>query len=395
MAACAAVERSPACSVTVFDASVPLATVLRTGGGRCNLTNEGKGIHELAACYPRGGKFLLSAFARFGPPETIDWFQARGLPLVTEEEGRVFPRSGRAEDVRRVLEAEARHAGVQVRARTPVVGLSRGPGAAFTLGTVQGTDAFDRVIVATGGDWRHPKGPGYSVAQGLGHSITPLAPSLSALSAGESWVGRLAGLTVRGARAAWRLEGEKPGHEKGDLLFTHGGISGPLAFRVSSRCAYTPISRSSPLHLSLQVHPGTHGAELEAGLIGRLADRPRQLAVTAAAAMVPRSLAEVMMELAGLDRGLPGAQLSRDGRKRLAALMASLPVSIVGRGTGTEMVTAGGVRCEEIDPRTMESRLVPGLFFCGEVLDVDGFTGGYNLQAAWSTGRIAGLAAGR
>jgi predicted Rossmann fold flavoprotein len=388
MAALAAAEAGSGAELTVFDSGIPLATVLRTGGGRCNLTNASHGIRELAGCYPRGGKFLISAFSRFGPTETMGWFRSRGLPLVEEAEGRVFPRSGRAEDVRRLLETEARRAGIRVRARA-AVDLVTVAGGVFSLTTRRGSGSFDRLVIATGGR------SGHELAQSLGHSITVLAPSLTALAAQESWAGKLAGLTLRGAGVAWHNEGEGVTREEGDLLFTHRGISGPLAFRVSSRCAFMQISRASPLRLSLTAFPGTHGAELEARLLALLAARPRQHVTSAVSTLIPRALADVLVRLAGLSTDLPAAQLSREGRKRLAVLLEGLPLTIVGREKGTEMVTAGGVRLEEIDPRTMGSRVVQGLFFCGEVLDIDGFTGGYNLQAAWSTGRIAGLAAGR
>jgi len=414
MAALAAAEKDTGATVTVFDSGVPLATVLRTGGGRCNLTNAGKGTRELAACYPRGGKFLLSAFARFGPAETMGWFRSRGLPLVVEAEGRVFPRSGRAADVRRLLEAESRRAGIQVRARAAVERvtsavnpLPSGPGPSlagpnppsaariFTLHTVRGSESFDRVILATGGDRRDGKGSGYGLAQSLGHTVTRLSPSLAALASAETWPARLAGLTLRGAEAAWRGEGERVSREEGDLLFSHHGISGPLAFRVSSRCAFATISRAAPLRLFLSAFPGSSAAELEARLRTLLSERPRRHVATAVASLVPGSLADVMMELAGLNPQLPAAQLSREGRKRLAVLLEGLPLTIIGREKGTEMVTAGGIALEQVDPRTMESRILPGLFFCGEMLNIDGFTGGYNLQAAWSTGRLAGLAAAR
>ncbi len=394
MAALAAAEKNPEAAVTVFDSAVPLATVLRTGGGRCNLTNAGHEARKLADCYPRGGKFLLSAFARFGPAETMEWFRARGLPLVVEEEGRVFPRSGRAEDVRRLLEAESRRAGISVRARAEVTGVTRAE-RTFALHAERGSGVFDRLIIATGGNWQDGKGSWYGLARSLGHTVTRLAPSLTALAAAEGWAGRLAGLTLRGAGAAWQTEGEPVSREEGDLLFTHHGISGPLAFRVSSRCAFTTISRAAPLRLSISAFSGSRAAEIEARLQALVAGRPRQHVASAVAALVPRSLARVIVERAGLSAELPAAQLSREGRKRVAVLLGGLPLTIIGREKGTEMVTAGGIELEQVDPQTMESRRVPGLFFCGEALDIDGYTGGYNLQAAWSTGRLAGLAAAR
>jgi predicted Rossmann fold flavoprotein len=402
MAAIAAAEtgtadpgtEDPGVAVTVFDAGIPLATVLRTGGGRCNLTNAAFETRELAGCYPRGGKLLLSIFSRFGPVETIAWFCSHGLDLVEEGEGRVFPRSGRAEDVRRLLETEARRVGIMVRAQAAVVGISARNGT-FHAESVRGSEEFDRLIIATGGDWRNREGSGYRLARLLGHSVTPLAPSLMALAAAEGWAGRCAGLSFAEARAAWREPGGAAATEEGGLLFTHRGISGPLAFRVSARSAFSAISRKQPLALLLSILPGMDAGQIERRLRDLFSERPRQKVVSAVRALVPRSLAEVIVQIAGLDPECAAAQLSRDGRKQLAALLDRLPLTIVGREPGTEMVTAGGIPLGEIDPRTMGSRLVPGLYFCGEVLDIDGFTGGFNLQAAWTTGRLAGLAAGR
>jgi predicted Rossmann fold flavoprotein len=378
--------------VTVLDAGVPLATLLRTGGGRCNLANISFEGRELAAQYPRGGKFLLSAFARFGPREAMDWFQSRGCALVVEDEGRVFPRSGKAQEVRDLLEGEARRLGVRVHARAPVTGVTQAE-AGFTLQTPRGAEGFDRIIIAAGGDWNDRAGSGYRLARSLGHTITPLAPALSALQTAEAWPGTLAGLTLRGARLTAEFQERRVADEQGGLLFTHMGISGPLAFRISSRCAFLPFSPSAPVRLQLTALPDRNAEEIEDFLLDANASRPRQQVASAVRLLVPRSLADVVLSLAGVDPDCAGAQLSREKRKAIARLIHRLPLTVTGRQTGEEMVTAGGVTLAEVDPRTMESRHIPGLYFCGEVLDIDGFTGGFNLLAAWSTGRLAGLAA--
>jgi predicted Rossmann fold flavoprotein len=405
MAAIAAAEKStgagePA-SVLVLDAAVPLATVLRTGGGRCNLAHATFGLKALAAQYPRGGKFLLSIFSRFGAQETIDWFQSRGLSLRQEEDGRLFPSSNRAEDVRDLLTAEARALGVRVRARSPVAGVRRAEGG-FVLLTARGEERADRLVIATGGEGKNghsatmPEGPapsGHSFARNLGHTVTPLAPSLTALLTAERWTAGLAGLSLRGVRLIASYQGRAVADEQGDLLFTHGGISGPAAFRISSRCAFLPYSQGQPLCLQLCALPDLRSEEIEERIQDAAAARPRQQVLSLLQGLVPRSLAEVILSKAAAAGTLCGSQLSRALRKQIVSLLHRLPLAITGRERGGEMVTAGGVALSEVDPRTMESRLVPGLYFCGEALDIDGFTGGYNLQAAWSTGRIAGLAA--
>jgi hypothetical protein len=393
MAAVTAASGSAGAETVVLEAGVPLAKLLRTGGGRCNLANATFDNRELAAQYPRGGEFLRSAFDRIGAWDAMEWFRSRGLALVVEDEGRVFPRSGRAGDVRDLLEREARSLGVRVRARAPVTGIRRdGPG--FEVGTPRGAERYDRVIIATGGDWRNRAGSGYRLAGSLGHSITRLAPSLAGLVTAESWPASLAGLALRGARLEARHEGRKVAEELGDLLFTHSGISGPLAFRVSSRCAFLPFSPDTPLRLHLSALPDMGPGEIEARLLEAISARPRQTVASALRALVPRPLAAAAIVQAGVDAGLTCSQLLRAGRRSLAGVLHRFPLTVTGRDPGGEIVTAGGVALSEVEPRTMESRLSPGLYFCGEVLDIDGFTGGYNLQAAWSTGFMAGLAAG-
>ncbi len=398
MAAVAAAGEGAA--VTVFDAAAPGATILRTGGGRCNLSNALADPRELCARYPRGGKFLLSVFARFGSTETLGWFRGHGLRLTVEDEGRVFPASGKAADVRDLLVREATRLGVILRGGTAVTGLERAEGCFHVLtaggkGSRASGGEWHRVIVATGGSWKAPRGSGYRLASGLGHTVTPLAPSLTGLTAAEGWVGRLAGVTLPRVRAVVHHEGRRVADEAASLLFTHRGISGPLAFRISSRCAFLPFDRGRPLRVSLHLAPGLAPGAVEAALVGTAGERPRQAVLAALGRWVPRSLGLALIGLAGVDPALPCGQLPRSGRHSLAALLCGMPVTLTGREQGSEMVTAGGIALDEVTPATMESRIVRGLYLAGELLDIDGFTGGFNLQAAWSTGRLAGLAAGR
>jgi predicted Rossmann fold flavoprotein len=402
MAGIAAAESSGAgAEVEVRDAARALETLLCTGGGRCNLTNAVESPRELAASYPRGGKFLLSVFSRFGARETMEWFRSRGLELAVEAEGRVFPASRRAQDVRDFLEEQARSLGVKVREKAPVVSVRRRE-AGFLLETRAGEVPADAFVIATGGDWRDAAsagraapfalpGSGYRLAQSLGHEITPLAPALSGLVTMEKWPRTLAGLTVSDARIVASFEGLKVADERGDLLFTHRGISGPLAFRVSSRAAFIRFSTEAPMLLSLSLFP--EDEEIEDRLSACLSSRPRQSVAAALRGLMQRPLAEAVTALAGVDGRTQCAQVTREDRKSLARLLAGIPLSAVSRQSDGEIVTAGGIALDAVDPKTMGSKIVKGLFFCGEVLDIDGFTGGFNLQAAWSTGRLAGLGA--
>ena len=390
MAALAAHEKGA--HAVIYDAAVPLATILRTGGGRCNLTNAGAEDANLALHYPRGGRFLLSAFSRFGPTETMEWFRFRGLPLVEEEEGKVFPRSGKAQDVRNMLQEQARTACVKMSAHQPITSIAPTP-KGFQVTTERGEALFDRVIIATGGDWRNPRGSGYDLAMSLGHTVTPLAPALTGFASAESWPARLAGVSIPQARLQAHPTGMRALRETGGLVFTHRGISGPVVFRISSRCAFLPFSSRAPLHLWLSVLEERDKQAIEGRLIAALRERPRQQILSVLCGLMPRRLAQTTLDLAGVATATSASGITRVQRKALVDLMDRLPLTIVDRDRGDEMVTAGGVDLGEVDPRSMESRIVPGVFFCGELLDVDGFTGGFNLQAAWSTGRIAGLAA--
>lgn len=398
MAAITAAEGGAA--AVVFDRAAPLATILRTGGGRCNLSNAASDPRQLAAGYPRGGKFLLSVFSRFGVPETLGWFRSRGLPLAVEEEGRIFPASGRAGDVRDLLLQEARRVGTRLRGGTAVRKVERtAEGFRVTTGGPAGRStgaaAFSAVILAAGGDWRNPPGCGYRLAASLGHSITPLAPSLTGLRVSEAWPRGLAGLTLPGIRAQTLFQGRKVADERGDLLFTHRGISGPLAFRISARSAFLPFSPQVPLALTLSLVPDLRPARMEEEIQSAMKAHPRQVVATALGRYAPRSLSLALLALAEIDAAKSCSQISRVERNRIAELLCGLQLSVTGREEETAMVCAGGIDLDEVTPSTMESRIVPGLFFCGEVLDIDGFTGGFNLQAAWSTGWLAGLGSSR
>jgi predicted Rossmann fold flavoprotein len=395
----AAVEAAGAgAAVVLFDRAGPGATLLRTGGGRCNLTNAVFEARILAASYPRGGLFLLSAFSRFAVRETMEWFAARGLPLVQEDEGRVFPSSGKAADVRAVLLELAGRLEVRVRGGTAVRRVERtGQGFRVVTGGGKAGDApaaaFDALVLATGGDLSNPEGSGYRLAASLGHSMTPLAPSLAALLVAEQWARGLAGLSLPLARARAARGGKRVADEEGALLFTHRGISGPLAFRLSARAAFLPLSPEEPLPVTVSVAPDLTPSQAEEQLAAAAAARPRQAVLTALGSLAPRSLGIAVLRLAGVDPATAGSQLPRAGRRAIAHLLCGLPLTVTGREKGSEMVCAGGIPLDEVNPVTMESKIVPGLFLCGEILDIDGFTGGFNLQAAWSTGHLAGLGA--
>ncbi len=391
MAAVSAREAGNGVPVRILEKGTPLETILPTGGGRCNLTNAAGSPREFSSSYPRGGKFLISAFTRFGSRETMEWFSSRGLALAEEAGGRVFPASGKAPGVRSFILDLAEKLGVEVVSGAKV-SAARAAGSGFELETVSGLLESSALVIATGGG-RRADGDGCALAKAFGHTITPLAPSLAALVSSEAWPGTLAGLTLFGARIRASFAGSPVADERGDLVFTHRGISGPLAFRISSRAAYVPFGPDSPLECVLSAAPGLSERDIEESLRGQFTSKPKASSFSCLRGILPRSLAEAVLRLAGLDPQAPCSTVKRDDRLALARLAARTPLSITAREPGGEIVTAGGVSLDEIDQKTMASRLVPGLFFCGEILDIDGFTGGFNLQACWTTGRLAGLGA--
>ena len=401
--------------VVVFDRGAPLATLLRTGGGRCNLTNATYDSRELAASYPRGAKFLLSAYARFGAKKTMAWFEEHGLPLAVEGGGRVFPASRRASEVRDLLLTLARSRGVRVLARhgigritrrsgsfqltvtdlaaVPPAGRLRGALRQAAPAPLESVETFDAVVIATGGDSTDPEGSGYRFARAFGHSVTRMAPALTALVTAERWPSEVSGLTLPDARLRARFQGRAVADERGSLLFTHRGISGPLAFRISSRCAFLPYDGRQPLELTLSFFPDDGPPELARRLDAALARHPRQSVSAVLRGLVPRSLASLVLEKERILPTRQAAQVGRDDRARLVQAIGEVPLTVTAAQHEGEIVTAGGIELHLVEQRTMESRIVPRLFFCGEVLDIDGFTGGFNLQAAWTTGRLAGLGA--
>jgi len=397
MAAVTAAERGA--SACLYERGRALASVLRTGGGRCNITNSVPDRGALAAQYPRGEHFLLSVFSRFSNLDAVKWFESRGLPLAEEEGGRIFPASRDARDVRDLFLALASRTGVELREETPVLGVAGGT-EGFLVASAGGREAFRAVVVATGGrtapgaaDAVSGTASGYDIARGFGHAVGELRPALAALRTQDSWFRGLSGLTVPSACIRASFRGRRVAEEEGSLLFTHTGVSGPLAFRISSRCAFLPYGPEEPLALALDLVPDIPEHGMEAQLTRLLAENPRRRLSTVLRAWAPQSLLAALLGGAGLDGEKPCAQVGRVERRKTVEALKRAPLAACGTERGGEMVTAGGVSLDEVRPATMESRRVKGLYFCGEVLDIDGFTGGFNLQAAWSTGFLAGAAA--
>lgn len=361
-----------------------------SGKGRCNITNA-TDVQGLEKNIPGNPKFLRTAFYRFGPQETMAFFAAHGVPNKVERGGRVFPESDDADDVVRALVDFCQENGVRLVARAQARRILTEDGRVTGV-QVDSGDVFpaDAVILATGGK-SYPgtgsTGDGYDMAAQLGHTIAPIRPSLVPLETVETWPAEVQGVSLRNVRlTALTAEGKMLHTEIGEMLFTHFGISGPLVLTASRHVADKPGSR-----LLIDLKPGLDEQALDVRVLRDFEKYHRREFVNALGDLLPRSLIPVIVQLSGIDPHRYVHMITREERLRLVHLLKHLTLTMKkARGIAEAIVTVGGVSTKEIDSRTMESKLIPGLYFTGEVIDVDGYTGGFNLQIAWSTGRLAG-----
>ncbi len=395
MAAVAALESNPEAEVTLLEKNPTLGTkVMISGGGRCNVTT---GFHDLRAIverYPRGGKFLQSAFHRFSPQMVMDWFESHGVPLKTEADGRVFPVSDSGKDIVGALEEELIKGNAQILFRKEAAHVEKtATGFQVQLKSGEVLDC-DKLILTTGGQaYRHTgsTGEGYSFAEGLGHAITALAPSLNSFIVEEQWIKDLAGVSLK--KTSFRVKTKQKYEWTGPFIFTHRGLSGPAVFALSSMIAFETYSEKEPLLLNLDFCPDLKLNELEQVFLDELAANPKKQFVNVLGHLIPKSLASKLCEQLGINEEKTYAELSKKDFNKMLDLLKNCPVHLTGRAAGDEFVTAGGIDTNEVDPRSMESKLCKGLYFAGEILNIDGFTGGFNLQAAWASGHLAGSSA--
>jgi predicted Rossmann fold flavoprotein len=400
MAAASAVEARRDAQVTVFERNPRLgAKVIISGGGRCNVTTGVTDVRQALSRYPRGARWLRHAMHSFPPEAVVRWFETRGVPLKTEPDLRVFPVSDNGRDVVGAFERIfARHT-VDVRLRTSVVALERARAGGFRVRTMDGqVEGFDAAIVTAGGAaFRHTgsQGDGFRFAASLGHTVTSLHPSLNAYVVREEWAHGLAGVGFPDAllRIPPRTPEGSPYSFRGPFLFTHTGVTGPAVFALCALAATEWYGPERPMPLTINLLPELSREAADDLLRERFTAMGGREVANVLDTLLPRSICAPLCAIAGVEAETRAARVSRADRQALAGAITAFPLTVVGRRNGEEFVTAGGVCTDEVDPRTMQSRLVPGLFFAGEVLNVDGFTGGYNLQAAWATGRLAGLMA--
>jgi predicted Rossmann fold flavoprotein len=364
-----------------------LAKVRISGGGRCNVTNACREPSQLVKHYPRGGRFLKKPFTRFGSRETIAWFEKRGVQLKAEVDGRMFPTTNDSRTIIECLTQEALRRGVSIRTGSAVRAIHRNAaGFALELGDGKQMQA-DRIIVTTGG---HPKSDGYTWLASLGHTIVPPVPSLFTFNMPDEAIRDLMGVVVSPARV--RIVGTDL-ESTGPLLITHWGMSGPAILKLSAWGARAVHTMGYSLTLQVNWLGGTSEHAVREQLINDVDAIARKNAINADPFGLPKRLWAFLLSKSGIEAERPWGELPHRDRNRLIDLLTNDRYAVKGKTTfKEEFVTAGGVDLAEVDPTTMESRHVPGLYFAGEVLDIDGVTGGFNFQAAWTTGFLAGSA---
>jgi len=367
-----------------------------SGNRRCNLTNVAPLPEFLSHFGPRG-RFLRFAFSRFFTADLVALLKSLGVRTVVEDGGRVFPASGRAHDVVDALVGWAGRCGVKLRLRTPVERLITEQGRLVGVQTA-GARArkADAVIVATGGA-SYPAtgstGHGYRLAAAAGHTIVPIRPSLVPLEIAGAVAGSLQGLSLRDVSVRVLANGRQRAELSGEMLFTHFGVSGPAILSLSKQVV-DALAAGGRVVLSIDLKPGLNERELDRLLLRELSSHGKQRVAGWLNRLLPKRLVLVCAQSTGILQAGLAHQVTAEERRRLRTWLKDFRLEVSGHRQFAEaMITAGGVETREINPRTMASRLVTGLYFAGEVLDIDADTGGYNLQAAFSTGWVAGRSA--
>ena len=366
-----------------------------TGKGRCNVTNAGD-ADTFFRNIVSGPRFLYSAAKRFSSADVMALLEELGTPLKVERGDRVFPVSDHASDIIRAWEKGLREAGVTVRLNTEAAEILTEEGRACGVRLRDGRVLRGNAVIAATGGLSYPStgstGDGYRFAQAFGHTVEPLRPALVPLLTKEADLRQLEGLSLRNISFTVRRGGKRFWSGFGELLFTADGISGPLGLTVSSVAGKTLEEEELPAVIDLK--PALTEEQLDARLLREFAAAPNRAFRNAVRPLYPASLCPVIVARSGVDGDRPVHDVTREERHRLGRLTKAFPVTLTGtRGFGEAVITQGGIRLKEIDPKTMESRLCRRLFFAGEVLDLDALTGGFNLQIAWTTGWCAGLAA--
>ena len=386
-AAITCAEAAPTATVTILEkTSQFLSKVKISGGGRCNVTHACFDSREMTTQYPRGERPLIGPFQRFQPRDTVEWFEARGVRLKTEADGRMFPESNTSQTIIDCLMRAAANAGVRMLTNSELISISKRPGGGFLVSLKGGQQLIcDRLLMATGGCRAAAAG---ELAVSLGHTLEAPVPSLFSFNINAEWLRGLAGVSLEMA------EVKVPGSslkERGPVLITHWGLSGPAVLRLSAWGARELHAMNYKFPIAINWVSGMSVEGISAAFQACRAHQGAKRVVNASPCPLPMRLWEKLIMVSGVREDTRWSELSKLHQAAIRDLLTRTELQVSGKSLNKdEFVTCGGVRLAEVNFKTMESKIQPGLFFAGELLDIDGITGGYNFQAAWTTGWIAG-----
>jgi len=382
---CAA--QNPAADVTIFEKSQKLlAKVKVSGGGRCNVTHACQDVKQLVQYYPRGGKELYGLFSRFGPNDTVQWFESRGVKLKTESDGRMFPVTDNSQTIINCLLHEAESLQVKIHTGLEVKEINILSSSNFEVKTGSNKSLiFERILIACGGS---PKDSGFDWLRQLGHPVVSPVPSLFSFNIRDKVLTGLMGLSVQDAIVKIK---DHPFTTSGPILITHWGVSGPAILKLSSVAARVLAALNYRFQILVNWTGGKREEEVRKEITDVKSQHPGKQVFNQALGGIPKRLWHYLAGKSGIRESLQWANLSKEQMNKLILVMVRDEYEVGGKTTfKEEFVTCGGVALSSVDLKTMESKLVKGLYFAGEVLDIDALTGGFNFQAAWSGGFVAG-----
>lgn len=382
---------------------LPALKLKISGKGRCNITNAAT-REEFLRHFGKQGRFLKASFAHFFNTDLLQYLQALGVEFKLERGGRYFPQSDSAHEIAEALLNRIKELGIPILTRTNVTDISRLPDGSFRLSAanpkhqpaepIQAKTLYSKNVVLASGGKSYPKtgsdGSGYALAQRLGHTVTPLFPSLVALYTEGDTAKKLEGLALKNVNVTLWINHKKASEQFGEMVFTDAGVSGPVILSLS-RDAVKPLDSQQSVSISIDLKPALDHSTLEQRLLREIRDHNRRQMSSLLEALLPRKMIAVFVEILSIAPDKPLHQLNTQERKQLRLLLKDFRMRVTGHPSFDDaIVTSGGISLAEIDSQTLQSKIVPGLYFAGEVLDLDADTGGFNLQAAFSTGWLAG-----
>jgi predicted Rossmann fold flavoprotein len=370
--------------------------LLITGKGRCNLTQAEFEVKELVKKFGQNGKFLFSSLSTFGPKEVIEFFAEKKVATKTERGGRVFPMSDKSRDVLELMTKYLKENKVEIICSSEILGFIHDGKKIKKLKLKNQEILADKFILATGGK-SYPAtgstGDGYQWAKDLGHTIITPAPALVPIKTKETWVKDAQGLSLKNVEIKLFQNNKKQDSRFGEMLFTHFGLSGPIVLDISKKVG--ELLKKGEVIISLDLKPALNLEQLDARLQKNFKVNPKKYFINYLPELLPRKIIPVIIKLPRIDARKKINFITRDERKKLISLLKDLRITAIGTtGYAQAIVTSGGVSTKEVNSKTMQSRIISNLYFAGEILDLDGPTGGYNLQICWSTGYAAGTYAG-